>query len=58
MRSSGSGRPPPPPPHDPRERVLLARLDGWELRDFARSDERWVYLSAHGFAHLQLWHDD
>jgi hypothetical protein len=48
----------PPPPHDPSERVLLARVDGWELRDFPRSDERWAYLGTHGFAHLQLWNHD
>jgi hypothetical protein len=46
----------PPPPHDPSERVLITRVDGWEVRDFAREDLRRAYLAASGFAHLQLWH--
>lgn len=46
----------PPPPHDPRERVVLAAAEGWELRDFAPEDARAAYFAAHGFAHLQLWH--
>jgi hypothetical protein len=45
----------PPPPHDPLERVLVTRIDGWQVRDFAHDDERLAYFAAHGFSHLQLW---
>jgi hypothetical protein len=46
----------PPPPHDPTERVLVTRIDGWEVRDFAPDDSRYSYFLRYGFAHLQLWH--
>jgi hypothetical protein len=45
-----------PPPHDPRERVLVARLGDWEVRAFAADDARADYLERNGFAHFQLWH--
>jgi hypothetical protein len=51
-------RPWPPPPHDPGDRVVRLRLDGWDLRNFPRTDERWAYFATHGFAHVQLWHPE
>jgi hypothetical protein len=38
--------------------VLITRVDGWDVRDFAHQDLRRAYLSASGFAHLQLWHPE
>lgn len=53
-------RPPPwdwpAPPHDPLERVVLERLDGWEVRTFALHDARCAYLLRRDMGHLQLWH--
>jgi hypothetical protein len=46
----------PPPPHDPTERVLITRIEGWQVRDFAHDDERLAYFAARGLGHLQLWH--
>jgi hypothetical protein len=47
---------PPPPPHDPAERVLITRLDGWQVRDFGYDDVRLAYFATRGFSHFQLWH--
>lgn len=49
---------PPPPPHDPTERILVTRLDGWQVRDFADDDSRQHYFATRGFAHFQLWHPE
>ena len=46
----------PPPPHDPRERVPLIEVEGWEVRCFARSDPKRDYFISRGFWHLQLWY--
>ena len=46
----------PPPPHDPRERICVASVGGWEVRVFPDGDPRGAYLARHGMAHLQLWH--
>lgn len=48
----------PPPPHDPAERVLITRLDGWQVRDFGYDDVRLAYFATRGFAHFQLWHPE
>lgn len=53
-----SHREAPPPPHDPAERVLITRIDGWHVRDFSLVDVRSAYFALRGFAHLQLWHPD
>jgi hypothetical protein len=47
---------PLPPPHDPAERVLVTRLDGWQVRDFGYDDIRVAYFAARGISHFQLWH--
>jgi hypothetical protein len=44
------------PLHDPDDRVLLAELGAWQLRQFAEHDSRLAYFAAKGFAHVQLWH--
>lgn len=46
----------PPPPHDPRERALVAVLDGWEVRVFPPCDQKYQYFVSRGFLHAQLWH--
>jgi hypothetical protein len=46
----------PPPPHDPRERVLAAHIDGWEVRAFPPDDRKFQYFVTRGFLHVQLWH--
>jgi hypothetical protein len=46
----------PPPPHDPTERILVTRIDGWLVRDFAEDDQRLAYFAMRGFSHFQLWH--
>ena len=38
----------PPPPHDPRERDLVLRADGWEIRLFG--EHEFQYFVRHGFA--------
>jgi len=47
---------PPPPPHDPAERVLITRVDGWHVRDFGYDDIRLAYFATRGYSHFQLWH--
>jgi len=44
----------PPPPHDPRDRELAMRVDGWELRVFG--ERKFQYFVTRGLWHLQLWH--
>jgi hypothetical protein len=46
----------PPPPHDPRDRVLLDVIEGWEIRVFEPGSRMERYFSDCGFDHLQLWH--
>jgi hypothetical protein len=46
----------PPPPHDPRERVVVATVGGWELRVFPPDDRKFSYFVTRGFLHVQLWH--
>jgi hypothetical protein len=46
----------PPPPHDPRERVAVATIDGWEVRVFPPDDRKFSYFVTRGFLHVQLWH--
>src|SRR5262245_44318024 len=46
----------PPPPHDPRERVVVAVVDGWEIRAFPPDDSKVAYFVTRGFLHVQLWH--
>lgn len=55
---TGATHPWPPAPHDPRERIVGARVNGWEVRVFAPTDARRAYLAARGFGHLQLWHPE
>ncbi len=43
----------PPPPHDPRERELVLRVDGWEVRLFG--EHKFQYFVRHGLWHAQLW---
>jgi hypothetical protein len=43
-----------PRPHDPDDRVLLAMLAGWELRDFAADSDFARFFARHGLAHRQL----
>lgn len=45
-----------PPPHDPGERTLLTRCDGWEVRVFGEQDFRHAYFARKSMLHLQLWH--
>lgn len=47
---------PPPPPHDPSQRELVARLDGWEVRAFPEEGRMHLYFAPRGLLHLQLWH--
>ena len=43
----------PPPPHDPRDRELIARVAGWEIRlPRGRLSQS---LVSNGFWHVQLW---
>jgi hypothetical protein len=44
------------PLHAPNERVVIAELGVWELRQFAPGDRKLAYFAAKGFAHVQLWH--
>jgi hypothetical protein len=44
------------PLHDPSDRVLLAPIGDWELRQFGEGDSRLAYFAKRGFAHVQLWH--
>jgi hypothetical protein len=46
----------PPPPHDPRERVEIAQLDGWEVRSFRTDGVKHRYFAPRGMLHLQFWH--
>lgn len=46
----------PAPPHDPRERIVVTSLDGWEVRNFGPHDRRRAYFAVRGLGHLQLWH--
>lgn len=46
----------PPPLHDPRERALVALVDGWEVRVFPPCDRKFHYFVTRGFLHAQLWH--
>jgi hypothetical protein len=48
----------PPPPHDPEERTLLTRCDGWEVRVFGETDFRHAYFARKSMLHLQLWHPE
>lgn len=44
------------PLHEPGDRVLIATLGAWEVRQFAQTDRRLAYFARRGFAHVQLWH--
>ena len=46
----------PPPPHDPRERELVIRVRGWDVRVFG--DDKFQYFVRQGFWHAQLWHPE
>jgi hypothetical protein len=46
----------PSPPHDPRERIWLAELDGWQVRAFRLDGVKHRYFAPRGMLHLQLWH--
>jgi hypothetical protein len=46
----------PPPPHDPRERVSLCHMDGWEVLAFRVGGVKHNYFAPRGMLHLQLWH--
>jgi hypothetical protein len=46
----------PATPHDPRERVVVAVLDEWNVLAFPRDGVLHRYFAARGFLHLQLWH--
>lgn len=46
----------PPSPHDPRERVEIASLDGWQVRSFRAGGVKQRYFAPRGMLHLQLWH--
>lgn len=46
----------PPSPHDPRERVRLFEVGGWEVRDFPEADPKRRFFARKGLLHLQLWH--
>lgn len=48
----------PPPPHDPRERALVTRLGGWEVRAFPRHGSTHRYFATRDLLHLQLWHPE
>lgn len=43
------------PLHDPDERVVVADLGDWEVRQFAVTDRRATYFADKGFGHVQLW---
>ncbi|HEX7666109.1 MAG TPA: hypothetical protein VF407_16390 [Polyangiaceae bacterium] len=43
----------PPSPHDPRERTLALRVEGWEVRLF--EGRKFQYFVTHGLWHVQLW---
>src|SRR4051812_39642737 len=45
---------PPAAPHDPRDRELLTRADGWEIR--ALKSDWFGFFAARGLWHVQLWH--
>jgi hypothetical protein len=47
-----------PPLHAPHDRELLAHLGRWQVRRHAARDERFAYLAARAFLHLQLWHPE
>ncbi|MBL8678153.1 MAG: hypothetical protein JNK05_03265 [Myxococcales bacterium] len=44
-----------PRPHDPDDRVLVASLGDWELRDFADGSRFAAFFARHGLAHRQLY---
>lgn len=46
----------PPPPHDPRERIEIALVEGWEVRAFREHGVKHRYFAPRGMLHLQLWH--
>jgi len=43
------------PLHDPAQRELLTRCDGWEVRTLAERDFRYAYFAKREMLHLQLW---
>ena len=45
-----------PPPHDPRDRVVLDVIEGWEVRVFEPVGAVECSLRMKGFDHLQFWH--
>jgi hypothetical protein len=44
-----------PRPHDPDDRVLVATIGPWELRDFAEGSSFARFFAKHGIAHRQLY---
>jgi len=46
----------PPPPHDPADRVVVATVDGWEVRAFPEGSRMHDYSVPRMLLHLQLWH--
>ena len=46
----------PPPPHDPRDRVFLDVVDGWQVRVMEPGGACERYFGREGFGHLQFWY--